>query len=56
MLMGSGLEFLRQHIPASSRVPCIFTNGGAVPNIVPDTAELYLYAGNPALRARNEIN
>jgi aminobenzoyl-glutamate utilization protein B len=48
MLMGNGVEFLREHIPSSSRVHYIITNGGAAPNVVPDTAELYLYARNPS--------
>jgi aminobenzoyl-glutamate utilization protein B len=48
MLMGNGIEFLREHIPSSSRVHYVITNGGAAPNIVPDTAELYLYARNPS--------
>ena len=48
MLMGNGVEFLREHIPSNSRVHYIITNGGAAPNIVPDTAELYLYARNPS--------
>src|SRR5580704_5616088 len=48
MLMGNGLEFLREHIPSNSRVHYIITNGGAAPNIVPDTAEMYLYARNPS--------
>jgi len=48
MLMGNGIEFLREHIPSNSRVHYVITNGGAAPNIVPDTAELYLYARNPS--------
>jgi aminobenzoyl-glutamate utilization protein B len=47
MLMGNGIEFLREHIPSNSRIHYVITNGGAAPNIVPDTAELYLYARNP---------
>jgi len=46
MLMGNGLEFLREHIPSNSRIHYVITNGGAAPNIVPDTAEMYLYARN----------
>ncbi len=46
MLMGNGIEFLREHIPSNSRIHYIITNGGAAPNVVPDTAELYLYARN----------
>jgi len=49
MLMGTGLEFLREHIPSNSRIHYTITNGGAAPNVVPDTAELYLYARNPSL-------
>ncbi len=55
MLMGNGLEFLREHIPANSRVHYTITNGGAAPNIVPDSAELYLYARNPTLNALNGV-
>jgi aminobenzoyl-glutamate utilization protein B len=48
MLMGNGVEFLREHIPSNSRVHYIITNGGAAPNVVPDAAEMYLYARNPS--------
>jgi aminobenzoyl-glutamate utilization protein B len=48
MLMGNGLEFMREHIPSNSRVHYTISNGGAAPNIVPDTAEMYLYARNPS--------
>jgi aminobenzoyl-glutamate utilization protein B len=48
MLMGNGIEFLREHIPSNSRIHYIVTNGGAAPNVVPDTAELYLVARNPS--------
>ena len=50
MLMGNGVEFLREHVPSNTRIHYIITNGGAAPNIVPDTAELYLYARNPSLQ------
>jgi aminobenzoyl-glutamate utilization protein B len=48
MLMGNGIEFLREHIPSNSRVHYIITDGGAAPNVVPDIAEMYLYARNPS--------
>jgi aminobenzoyl-glutamate utilization protein B len=48
MLMGNAIEFLREHIPSNSRIHYIITNGGAAPNVVPDTAEMYLYARNPS--------
>jgi aminobenzoyl-glutamate utilization protein B len=49
MLMGSAIEFLREHVPSNSRIHYVITNGGAAPNVVPDTAELYVYARNPSL-------
>src|SRR6185436_7521998 len=49
MLTGTAVEFLREHVPSNSRIHYIVTNGGAAPNVVPDTAELYLYARNPSL-------
>jgi aminobenzoyl-glutamate utilization protein B len=55
MLMGNGTEFLREHIPANTRIHYIITNGGAAPNIVPDTAELYLYARNPSLSVLDDV-
>jgi aminobenzoyl-glutamate utilization protein B len=55
MLMGNGLEFLREHIPSNSRVHYIITNGGAAPNVVPDTAEMYLYARNPSAAVLNNV-
>ncbi len=47
MLTGNGIEFLREHVPASTRIHYIITKGGVAPNIVPDLAELELMARNP---------
>src|SRR3984957_18623765 len=47
MLMGNGIEFLREHVPASTRIHYIITKGGVAPNIVPDLAEMDLMARNP---------
>jgi aminobenzoyl-glutamate utilization protein B len=55
MLMGNGIEFLREHIPSNSRIHYIITNGGAAPNIVPDVAEMYLYARNPSSVVLNNV-
>ncbi len=55
MLMGTGLEFLREHVPSNSRIHYIISNGGAAPNVVPDTAEIYLQARSPSLTALEEI-
>jgi aminobenzoyl-glutamate utilization protein B len=55
MLMGNGVEFLREHVPSNTRIHYVITNGGAAPNIVPDTAEMYLLARNPSLTVLNGI-
>jgi aminobenzoyl-glutamate utilization protein B len=55
MLMGNGIEFLREHIPSNSRVHYIISNGGAAPNVVPDIAEMYLYARNPSSAVLNNV-
>ena len=47
MLMGNGIEFLREHVPASTRIHYVITKGGVAPNVVPDLAELELMARNP---------
>jgi aminobenzoyl-glutamate utilization protein B len=48
MLMGNGIEFLREHVPSNTRLHYIITNGGAAVNIVPDTAEMQLMARSPS--------
>jgi aminobenzoyl-glutamate utilization protein B len=53
--MGNGIEFLREHVPSNTRMHYIITNGGAAPNIVPENAELYLYARNPSLTTLDGI-
>lgn len=55
MLMGNGIEFLREHVPSNTRMHYIITKGGAAPNVVPDTAELYLEARSPYLETLHEI-
>jgi len=55
MLMGNGVEFLREHVPSNTRIHYIISNGGAAPNIVPDTAELYLYARSPSLSVLDDV-
>ncbi len=47
MVMTYAVEMMREHIPETTRVHYIITSGGAAPNIVPDFAELYIYARHP---------
>jgi len=47
MLMGNGVEFMREHVPSSTRVHYIVSKGGVAPNIVPDLAQIDLVARSP---------
>jgi aminobenzoyl-glutamate utilization protein B len=55
MLMGNGIEFMREHIPSNTRVHYIITQGGVAPNVVPDLAEMDLMARNPNLQTLDGI-
>jgi aminobenzoyl-glutamate utilization protein B len=48
MLMGDGIEFMREHVPSTTRIHYIITKGGVAPNVVPDLSQLYLMARNPS--------
>jgi aminobenzoyl-glutamate utilization protein B len=48
MLMGNGIEFLREHVPGNTRIHYIITNGGAAANVVPDLAEMEVMARHPS--------
>jgi aminobenzoyl-glutamate utilization protein B len=49
MLTGTGIEYLREHVPSNTRIHYIVSKGGVAPNVVPDLAELYLMARSPDL-------
>ncbi len=55
MLMGNGIEFMREHVPSNTRIHYIVTNGGVAPNVVPDTAELFLMARSPTMTSLNDV-
>ena len=55
MLMGNGIEFMREHVPSNSRIHYIITKGGAAPNIVPDLAQMDLMARNPSNTVLEDI-
>ncbi len=40
-------NLLREHVPSSTRIHYVITNGGKAPNIVPDYAEVYYYVRSP---------
>jgi aminobenzoyl-glutamate utilization protein B len=48
MLMGNGIEFMREHVPSNTRIHYIISKGGVAPNVVPDLAQMDLMARNPS--------
>lgn len=42
-LMDVATNFLREHIPDTTRIHYVITSGGKAPNVVPDYAEVYYY-------------
>lgn len=49
MIASHAIDLLREHVPQTTRIHYIITQGGAAPNIVPDFAELYVYARHPGM-------
>jgi len=40
-------NMMREHVPQTTRIHYVITNGGKAPNIVPDYAEVYYYVRSP---------
>ena len=55
MLMGNGIEFMREHVPSNTRIHYIITKGGVAPNIVPDLAQMDLMARSPSNTTLKDI-
>jgi len=55
MIMANAIEFMREHVPDSTRIHYIITNGGSAPNIVPDYSELFIYARHPNMPSLDTI-
>lgn len=55
MLMGNGIEFMREHVPSNTRIHYIISKGGVAPNIVPDLAQIDLMARHPSNATLAEI-
>lgn len=49
LLMSHAVDMLREHVPQTTRLHYIITRGGEAPNIVPDFAEIYMYARHPSM-------
>jgi len=55
LLMGTGLEYMREHVPSTTRIHYIVTKGGVAANIVPDLAQLEVVARSPQGETLNEV-
>ena len=55
MLMGTGIEYMREHVPSNTRIHYIISKGGVAPNIVPDLAQMDLMARSPSNTTLKEI-
>ncbi len=55
MLMAHAVDLMREHVPSTTRIHYIITNGGAAPNVVPDYSEIYMYARHPNMPALDGI-
>ena len=55
MLMGTGVEYMREHVPSNTRIHYIISKGGVAPNVVPDLAELNLMARSPDLNTLDNV-
>lgn len=55
MLMGTGIEYMREHVPSNARIHYIITKGGVAPNIVPDLAQMDLIARHPSSATLQQI-
>jgi aminobenzoyl-glutamate utilization protein B len=55
MLMGNGIEFMREHVPSNTRIHYIISKGGVAPNIVPDLAQMDLMARSPSNTTLKEV-
>ncbi len=49
MLTAHAIDLMREHVPSTTRIHYIVTNGGAAPNVVPDYSEIYVYARHPSM-------
>lgn len=55
MLFNHAVDLLREHVPQETRIHYIITSGGSAPNIVPDYAEVYVYARHPSMKILDNV-
>jgi aminobenzoyl-glutamate utilization protein B len=55
MVMSHAVDLLREHIPQETRIHYIVTKGGEAPNVVPDLAEVYVYARHSHMPTLDDV-
>jgi aminobenzoyl-glutamate utilization protein B len=55
MLFTHAIELLREHVPQTTRMHYVITNGGDAPNVVPAFAEVYLYLRSPDITTIDNV-
>ncbi|MCX6587985.1 MAG: amidohydrolase [Acidobacteria bacterium] len=55
MLFNHAIDLLREHVPQETRLHYIITQGGVAPNVVPDFAEVYVYARHPSMKVLDNV-
>ncbi len=45
--MDNMVNMMREHVPSTTRIHYVITNGGKAPNVVPDFAEVFYYVRHP---------
>ncbi|MBN1687087.1 MAG: amidohydrolase [Spirochaetales bacterium] len=54
-LMNVGVNYLREHVPEKVRMHYAVTDGGRVPNIVPETAAVWYYLRAPDMKILDNV-
>ncbi len=55
MLFTHAVELLREHVPQTTRIHYVITNGGDAPNVVPAFAEVFLYLRSPDMTTIDSV-
>ncbi len=49
------VNMMREHVPQDARIHYVITKGGAAPNVVPDSAEVFYYVRHPKPQGVEDI-
>lgn len=52
-MFGTGVQFMREHIKPTTRMHYVYTDAGGTPNVIPDTAEVFIMIRD---EDRQEVN